>query len=553
MRASNFFASAIFVSLVSLASQAQTPVKLAVEPGARVVTPTGIINVYTSPFAAPFWLVGPASYSGETIYTFSFAGPVWLWWKSDCPIGTYTIIYGAVPGYITPPSQTFVLSAGNVISFSGSYESYGFRSASPSALSFTYQMGQALPQPQVVSVVTPGGSQQFTAYPYGNVPWLSVTPAFAKTPTSLLVTVHPEALSEGTYQALIMISFDQNYQPLGVPVTLVVLATPQLQVTPTSLSFSYQAGGSPPDGQKLYISSLYKNVNVSVSSSVGWLNASASGTTPLSATAWVEPNGLGAGTYYANITIMGSSAANSPMTVPVTLVVAPAPAPPANMAVVNGASMDRMVAPCSIATIFGTNLAQKQAAASTSPLPFTLGGASIKVNGKSVPLFFASPGQLNFQIHCNINSGLFQVEVNNGIASGWTTVQVAPAAPGLFLWQDRWIAAQNQDGTVHGEYNPAKPDSVVTVYFTGQGLLDHAISMNQPAPMDQLMRPLIKPTVTINGQEAELLFAGLTPGSIGLAQLNVRVPDLPPGEYPMVVTMNGVSSNSAIVCIGEEY
>ena len=293
-------------------------------------------------------------------------------------------------------------------------------------------------------------------------------------------------------------------------------------------------------------------MSVNVSSNVGWLNANGAGTTPMNLTVWVEPNGLSAGTYQGNVTVT-AAAMNSPLTIPVMLTVTGAPSAPANMTVLNAASLDRLAAPCSIVSIFGTNLAQSQEAASTVPLPLTLGGASVKVNGKAVPLFFASPGQLNVQVHCDLAPGLFQVEVNNGAASSSTSVQITTAAPGLFLWQDRWIAGQNQDGSVHGEYNPAAPGTVVTAYLTGQGLLDHPISMNQPAPMDQLLRPLLTPTVTVNGQAAEVLFAGLSPGSIGLAQLNIRVPNLPAGQYPMVVTMGGMSSNVAILCIGSEY
>src|SRR5579863_9549514 len=51
-----------------------------------------------------------------------------------------------------------------------------------------------------------------------------------------------------------------------------------------------------------------------------------------------------------------------------------------------------------IATIFGTNLAASTATAQGYPLPRTLGGTSVTYGGFSAPLFYVSPGQINFQV-----------------------------------------------------------------------------------------------------------------------------------------------------------
>jgi uncharacterized protein (TIGR03437 family) len=56
--------------------------------------------------------------------------------------------------------------------------------------------------------------------------------------------------------------------------------------------------------------------------------------------------------------------------------------------------------------------------------------------------------------------------------------------------------------------------------------------------------------VTIGGQPAAVLFAGLTPGLIALLQLDVTVPSgLATGNYPMIVTIGGQVSNSATVSV----
>jgi uncharacterized protein (TIGR03437 family) len=55
-----------------------------------------------------------------------------------------------------------------------------------------------------------------------------------------------------------------------------------------------------------------------------------------------------------------------------------------------------------------------------------------------------------------------------------------------------------------------------------------------------------KPVVTIGGVAAQVDFAGLTPGAVGLYQINAVVPaNAPTGSQPLVVSVNGVGSNSS--------
>ena len=72
----------------------------------------GNIEVSTNLEQATFILSGPASYSGSGI----------SWSKTGAFVGQYTITYGDVDGYITPPSETKILTKDATISFSGNYE-----------------------------------------------------------------------------------------------------------------------------------------------------------------------------------------------------------------------------------------------------------------------------------------------------------------------------------------------------------------------------------------------------------------------------------------------
>jgi len=101
---------------------------------------------------------------------------------------------------------------------------------------------------------------------------------------------------------------------------------PLLTATPTSLGFSYQQGGSQPLAQVVSIASSGATVSFTATASTAsggnWLSVSpASGSTPASLSVSVDTAGLSPNTYSGSIIITSAGAANSPVNVPVTLVV----------------------------------------------------------------------------------------------------------------------------------------------------------------------------------------------------------------------------------------
>ena len=255
---------------------------------------------------------------------------------------------------------------------------------------------------------------------------------------------------------------------------------------------------------------------------------------------------------------LGSSAGTASVTatipgLPPVVFMATIQGPAAQIAisgVVNGASFAPNVARNSIVTIFGANMATTTVTASSAPLSVVLGGTSVAVSGKLVPLFYVSPGQINFQLPDDIALGSATLIVTSGGASSAPfAFAVAAAAPGILQFGVNRAVAQNADFTVNNSDNPAAAGTAITVYFTGQGDVDNPVPAGSATPAEPLARPVFASTAKIGGQDAQILFIGLTPGFIGLAQANIVIPSLASGDYPLVITIGGTASNSAKVTV----
>ncbi len=92
---------------------------------------------------------------------------------------------------------------------------------------------------------------------------------------------------------------------------------------------------------------------------------------------------------------------------------------------------------------------------------------------------------------------------------------------------------------------------MLIVYLTGQGLLDGPIEAGQAAPLDRLLRATSDATANIGGQNANVLFLGLTPGFVGLSQANIVIPDgAPVGDgVELFLSVNRQRSNTVKVSV----
>ena len=234
--------------------------------------------------------------------------------------------------------------------------------------------------------------------------------------------------------------------------------------------------------------------------------------------------------------------------------VRPAPSIGAN-GVVDAASyqVGKGLAPGSYISIFGTNLSDATQYLSTNFLPFSMSGVSVSfvspdgTQGWPGRLWYVGPTQINLQIPWELQ-GLTsaQLTVNVADVSVPYTIPLSPYLPAMFAYGDHLAVAQDRNYQLVTASNPAQPGQYIIIYANGLGAVDNPPPSGEATPAQPLASTLVKPTVTIGGVAAQVLFSGLTPGSIGLYQIDVVVPpNAAPGLQPVVIAQNGVSSQPA--------
>jgi uncharacterized protein (TIGR03437 family) len=220
-----------------------------------------------------------------------------------------------------------------------------------------------------------------------------------------------------------------------------------------------------------------------------------------------------------------------------------------NTGVVNGASFKAAVAPGSIISIFGSDLAST-AAASQAPLPTLLGGACVVANTTSVPLFYTSPTQINAQFPFEIAPGTATLSIRSrdaGKVSSNVTLTVTATAPGVFTIDGKQAALFHaEDFALVTSKNPGKRDKDLILFATGLGAATPAVASGAVAASNPLSS-VQNVSVTIGGHPMIVAWAGLAPGFVGLYQINIRVPGnrVQGDALPVVVSVGSTASTAA--------
>jgi len=180
--------------------------------------------------------------------------------------------------------------------------------------------------------------------------------------------------------------------------------------------------------------------------------------------------------------------------------------------IVNAASLTPDIAPGGIVSIFGAGLA----------------GSSVTVNGEPAALLAALPFQINAQIPADIPTGTASIAVASTNGSASASAAISAVAPEIFSLSttlsaplSQQAAIVNQDNTLNTPSNPASRGAYLVIYGTGFGATGSSGALS---PVKTAL------SVVIGGTALVPAFAGLTPGSVGLYQVNLQLPStIPPG------------------------
>ncbi len=188
------------------------------------------------------------------------------------------------------------------------------------------------------------------------------------------------------------------------------------------------------------------------------------------------------------------------------------------------------VTPGSIAALFGRDLAPQVAVAGEIPLPRELAGVSVLVNGVLAPLFFASPTQINFQVPWETTGTSASVMIQKRSPSGELTLSTAVPAgvndltPGVFTVSGDGVGrllAFHADFTPVNDKNPIEAGEEIVFFGTGVQKVKAPVATGEASPDDAQIDTTM--SLSIQGRDAPILFAGLAPGFVGLFQFNVKV------------------------------
>ena len=210
-----------------------------------------------------------------------------------------------------------------------------------------------------------------------------------------------------------------------------------------------------------------------------------------------------------------------------------------------------------LVSIFGSGLAGGSLGAKDLPLPQELGATSVVLSGTVLPLLYVSESQVNavipFDVQVNTSQ---QLTVLNGFAASVPvptavfdtepsilTVAGTGSGQGLIYKVDAQGNALLADTSA-----PATAGDVLVMYAVGLGVVTPSIAVENGAPPSPVSSTVAPVSATIGGVPAVVAFGGLTPGFVGLYQVNLTVPGgvTPGSNVPVTVSVAGKSNSGNV-------
>ena len=224
------------------------------------------------------------------------------------------------------------------------------------------------------------------------------------------------------------------------------------------------------------------------------------------------------------------------------------------------------LSPGGFATIFGANFAPAGTFLQAPGPAWTtqLGTVCVNVNDTPAYITFVSPTQINFQVPDipTDTDVAVQVIAKCGTADAQPgptqSVHTAAATPEFLYWVHNpdgknpvvavnavTYAYVGAMGLIPGvSISPAKPGDILTIYGVSFGpTTPPSVPGTPPSGAAQSAYPYSVKFGSTNLPASAVLYAGVSPGTPGLYQLNIQVPlDTADGDYPIGLTLGGFTT-----------
>jgi uncharacterized protein (TIGR03437 family) len=226
--------------------------------------------------------------------------------------------------------------------------------------------------------------------------------------------------------------------------------------------------------------------------------------------------------------------------------------------IVNAASYEEGISPGGLATIFGDNLTTVSGVlyAYANPLPDQLADVQVYVSGIPAPIYgIAYAGgqdQISIQVPYAAPTGHNAAEIQV-IDQGTTVADFFTDSftedPGIFTYGDNLAIAEASDYSLIGTDNPAIPGEPLMLFVTGLGPLDQDLVDGYGSPTSEPLATTLDPfQVIVDNEECNVFFSGLSPGFVGLYQVNFYVPD-DAASGNLQIYIQSTYANSAIAIL----
>jgi uncharacterized protein (TIGR03437 family) len=203
------------------------------------------------------------------------------------------------------------------------------------------------------------------------------------------------------------------------------------------------------------------------------------------------------------------------------------------------------LAPRMLIAIYGSNLASQPDQTSGVTFPTQLADVQVLVGGSAIPLYYASPTQINAVLPDSA-TGLTQLTIQNSAGKNSLNVLVAAASPAIFTQDSSGTgpasALKASDQSLITTTNPLSVGDTAELYATGLGLTTSSNGLDVAVQ---------QPTVTVGGVACPVTFAGAAPNYIGLDQINCTIAAGIAASVtsPVVIMSGSQTSNTATLAI----